>query len=251
MGFFSGLEGGLERYIEAFFKGKFKGKIHPMDIAKKLAREMRDRRRISVNLVYVPNEYEVSLSSKDWDSIESLTDALSLELQDYLRQKAEEKEYTLVSQPRVRFISHEDLESGQIKIVGNFVGASITEGGVSGFEETMKYRPIKDTAPVPVINPDLQYKLEVIDGPLAGKSFKLDDYSMIIGRRDSCDIVLPDESVSRRHARLEPQKEGWLISDLNSGNGIYVNGVRISAAVLKSGDTVKLGATLCVFKVEF
>ncbi|MEL7658703.1 MAG: DUF3662 and FHA domain-containing protein [Bacillota bacterium] len=253
MGFFSGLEGSLEKYIEGLFKSKVKGKINPLDIAKKLNREMRDRRKVSINLVYVPNEYEVSLNPGDRDSIEYLDDALSEELQDFLRQKAKEKEYTLVSQPRVKFISDEKLEPGQIKIEGKFGGGSPENAAVnaSEFEETMNYRPVKDTAPVPVIkNSKVKYMLEVLEGPLSDRTFKLEDYSLIIGRRESCDIVLPDESVSRRHARLEPKKEGWIISDLNSGNGTYINGVRVSSTVLSPGDTVKLGATLCVFKVE-
>ncbi len=252
MGFFSGLERSLEKYIEGIFKSKMKGKVNPLDIAKKLAREMRDQRKISVNLVYVPNEYEVSLSPADWDSIEYLDDALSAELQDYLSQKAKEKDYTLVSHPRVKFKVDEQLESGQIKVSGRFGKASTGDIGSrdSEFEETMNYRPVKDTAPVPLINSKVKYFLEVVEGPLANKVFQLEDYSLIIGRRESCDIVLPDESVSRRHARLEPKKEGWVISDLNSGNGTYINGVRVNSTVLSPGDTIKLGATLCVFKVE-
>lgn len=255
MGFFSGIEGGLEKYIEGFFRDKFKGRVQPLDIAKRLTREMRDRKRVSVNLVYAPNEYEVFLSPDDWESISYLAGSLSAELQDYLRRKAEEKDFTLVAPPRVGFFRDENLKPGQIKVNGKFGGQS----GVTAdqedpedpeFEDTLNYRPVRDTAPVPVINPGPRYVLEVREGPLAGKSFRLDGYPVIIGRRDSCDIVLPDGSVSRRHARLEPHKEGWVITDLGSSNGTFVNGVRIRSTSLSPGDTVKLGATLCAFKVD-
>lgn len=252
MGFFSGLEGGLERYIEGFFRDKFKGRVQPLDIAKRLAREMRDRKRVSVNLVYAPNEYEVFLSQDDWESIAYLAEALSSELQDYLRQKAEEKDFTLVGPQRVRFSQDGDLKPGQIRVTGKFGGLAGGAAGseVSEFEDTLNYQPVRDTAPVPVISPALRYILEIREGPLAGKVFMLEGSPVVLGRRDSCDIVLPDESVSRRHARLEPRKEGWLITDLNSSNGTFVNGVRIRTASLSPGDTVKLGATLCAFKVD-
>ncbi|NTW04929.1 MAG: DUF3662 and FHA domain-containing protein [Peptococcaceae bacterium] len=254
MSFFSGLEGGLEKYIEGFFKGKNRGKIHLLDIAKKMVREMRDHRKVSINLVYVPNEYLVSLSTADWESIEHLTEAFSLELQDYLLQKAEEKGYTLAAHPKVRFSVDDKLGSGQINVIGKFGDTAVSinneKADKSEFEETMNYQPVKDTAPVPVITSRLKYTLEVVGGPLAGKIFMLEDYSLVIGRRESCDIVLLDESVSRRHARLEYKKGSWYIHDLNSGNGTFINGKRVSATVLSLGDTIKLGATLCAFKVE-
>ncbi len=252
MGFFSGLEGSLERYIEGFFRDKFKGRVQPLDIAKRLAREMRDRKRVSVNLVYAPNEYEVFLSQDDWESIAYLAEAMSSELQDYLRQKAEEREFTLVGPPRVRFSQDADLKPGQIRVAGRFGGGAGGEAGgeVSEFEDTLNYQPVRDTAPVPVITPAVRYILEVREGPLAGKVYRLEGSPVVLGRRDSCDIVLPDESVSRRHARLEPRKDGWLITDLNSSNGTFVNGVRVRTATLSPGDTVKLGATLCAFKVD-
>lgn len=252
MGFFSGLEGGLEKYIEGFFRDKFKGRVQPLDIAKRLAREMRDRKRVSVNLVYAPNEYEVHLNAEDWDSISYLAEALSTELQDYLRQKAGEKEFTLVGPPRVKFYQDEGCKPGQLRVSGKFGEGSdgVGDPETAEFEDTLSYRPIKDTAPVSVINLRLRFFLDVREGPLAGKVFRLENYPMVVGRRDSCDIVLPDESVSRRHVRFEPQKGGWVVTDLDSSNGTFVNGVRIRTTALSPGDTVKIGATLCVFKVD-
>lgn len=258
MGFFSGLEGSLEKYIEGFFRDKFRGRVQPLEIAKKLAREMRDRKRVSVNLVYVPNEYEVFLSPDDWESISYLAEALSGELQDYLIQKAGEKDFTLVAPPRVIFHQDEELNPGQIRVAGKFAGPA---GGLaepkeneSGdrpeFEDTLNYRPSRDTAPVPVVTQARSHVLEVMEGPLAGKVFRLEGYPVVLGRRESCDIVLPDGSISRRHARIEPQRGSWVITDLNSTNGTFVNGERIQAKTLSSGDSVKLGATLCVYKVD-
>jgi len=248
VGFFSGLEGSLEKYIEGFFRDKFKGRVQPLDIAKKLAREMRERKRVSVNLVYAPNEYEVYLSTEDFASISYLSGALSGELQDYLRQKAGEKEFTLVSDPRVKFIEDEELKPGSIRVSGGFGGDGEPKG--MDFENTLNYRITKDTSPLPVIGQKSSCYLEMVEGPLAGRIIRLYDYPLVMGRRDSCDLVFQDESVSRRHAMLEPRQGKWQLTDLNSTNGTFVNGERIRNRIMETGDTVKFGATVCVFKVD-
>ena len=258
MGFFSGLEGSLEKYIEGFFRDKFRGRVQPLDIAKKLAREMRERKRVSVNLVYAPQEYDVFLHPEDYSAISYLAGALSRELQDYISQKAGEKEFTLVAHPLVKFHEDGDLKPGQIRVSGKFgnsgsgdPGDGVDEALVKNeFEDTLNYRPSRDTAPIPVARPGQACLLKVMDGPLAGKVFRLDGYAVVIGRRESCDITLPDANMSRRHARLEPQKNGWLLTDLDSTNGTFVNGDRIIVKKLEHGDSVKFGATMCAFKVD-
>ncbi len=253
MGLFSGLEGSLEKYIEGFFRDRFRGRVQPLDIAKKLAREMRDRKRVSVNLVYAPNEYEVYLSPEDWESISCLAGALSGELQDYLSQKAGEREFTLVAPPRVIFFHDGELRPGQVRVSGKFSGPEAVDAGLGPecrLEDTMNYRPARDTAPVPVAGHIYRHVLEIIEGPGAGRVFRLEGHPLVLGRRELCDIVLPDGGVSRRHARLEPGGDGWVITDLNSTNGTFVNGERIKSKALSSGDSVKMGATLCVYKVD-
>ncbi|MHB8156750.1 MAG: FhaA domain-containing protein [Desulfocucumaceae bacterium] len=259
MGFFSGLEGSLEKYIEGFFRDKFRGRVQPLDIAKKLAREMRDRKRVSVNLVYAPNDYDVYLNPEDLASILYLAEALSEELQEYLRQKAEEKDFTMVADPRVNFFEDNGLKPGQIRVSGKFGNTSgstsesrdseAEEGNT--FEDTLNFRRVSiDTSPMPVIKQKSYCFLEVVEGPVAGKIFRLTDFPSVVGRRDSCDIIIQDESVSRRHARLEPQEGSWLVTDLDSTNGTFVNGERMKTKLLAPGDTVKFGAVLCALKVD-
>jgi hypothetical protein len=256
VGFFSGLEGSLEKYIEGFFRDKFKGRVQPLEIAKKLAREMRDRKRVSVNLVYAPNEYEVYLSQEDFASIEYIAGALSGELQDYLRQKAEEKDFTLVADPLVVFIEDVALKPGSIRVSGKFGGSRSDgaepgeNGGGSDFENTLNFSRNRDTSPIQAVNQKSGSCLEVMEGPLAGKVIRLYDYPLVLGRRESCDIVFPDESVSRRHAMFEPRQGKWQITDLESTNGTFVNGERIRNKILEHGDSVKFGAALCIFKVD-
>jgi pSer/pThr/pTyr-binding forkhead associated (FHA) protein len=64
-----------------------------------------------------------------------------------------------------------------------------------------------------------------------------------VGRADDNDLVIVDPEVSRHHARLEPDGQGWRAIDLRSTNGTWVNGVRLDAATIVVGDEVAFGAT--------
>ncbi len=89
------------------------------------------------------------------------------------------------------------------------------------------------------------YHLNMKTGPTPGKLFPLDKPELLIGRELVNDIVISDADVSRKHARLLQQAEGWLVEDLASTNGTYVNGNRLSAPQrLQPGDQIKLGETI-------
>ena len=63
-----------------------------------------------------------------------------------------------------------------------------------------------------------------------------------VGRADDNDLVLADPEVSRHHARLEPDGQGWRAIDLGSTNGTWLNGERLDAATIAAGDEVAFGA---------
>src|SRR5205814_2042075 len=65
-----------------------------------------------------------------------------------------------------------------------------------------------------------------------------------IGRDPSCTIVIPEESVSRRHARLEIAPDGIRVVDLNSGNGIWIENRRVADVVLQPGHRIRIGSTV-------
>jgi FHA domain len=67
---------------------------------------------------------------------------------------------------------------------------------------------------------------------------------LLIGRGPGCDVALPDQTVSRRHARLVFRDGSWIVQDLGSRNGVTVNGVRVGRCQLQPGDRVGLGLQL-------
>lgn len=90
--------------------------------------------------------------------------------------------------------------------------------------------------------------LTVIQGPDKGKTFQLPAHEPQLVGRSSEALPLRDATVSRRHAELTPDDGEWWIRDINSQNGTYVNGVRISERTrLRVGDQIRTGATLFVF----
>ncbi len=252
MSIFSGLEGSLEKCIEGFFKDKSGGCVQPVEIAKRLAREMRDCRRVSVSNVYVPNHYTVYFHPSDWENISTFASLLSGELQEYVKQKAKEKKYTLAGPPVVDFASDETLTAGSMRVESAFSEMSPEEESAAEekpIEHTQFFTPLKDSIRVETV-PLVYGRLQVDAGPDMGKIFDLSTDSIVIGRRSDCDIVLKDTSVSRRHARLELHQGRYTISDLGSTNDTLVNGVKINTKVLESGDLVVMGTTVCTFKVE-
>lgn len=89
--------------------------------------------------------------------------------------------------------------------------------------------------------------LYVLQGPDKGRTYETPTESAVIGR-SSEQIQLSDDSASRRHAEIRPDNGSWLLVDLHSSNGTYLNGQRIlGPTLLKHGDQIRVGSTLMVF----
>ncbi|KFD42068.1 hypothetical protein HY02_06725 [Peptococcaceae bacterium SCADC1_2_3] len=259
MGLFLSIEGSLEKYIEKFFHDKYKGRVHPLEIAKKLTREMRDRKRVSINHTYVPNKYLVYLYPEDLQAVIPIVPLLTRELKDYVEKKAAEKKHILIAPPQIFFQADENLETGQLHVEGSFEEVKINKGvGVENEpplaekkeedeKNTLCFKPIKNVIPAQNNFPEPKGQLILNTGTAVGKTFYLKTSPMIIGRHDSCDIILNDHSVSRHQAKIEYQQGKYILTDLESTNGTFVNGKKITTHPLKAGDTIKAGTSLLLF----
>ncbi|GAB6273330.1 MAG: DUF3662 and FHA domain-containing protein [Peptococcaceae bacterium] len=265
MGLFLSIEGSLEKYIEKFFHDKYKGRVHPLEIAKKLTREMRNRKRISINHTYVPNKYLVYLNPEDMQAVTPIVPLFIRELKEYLEKKAAEKKHILIAPLQIFFQADENLEIGQLHVEGSFEEVKTNKGtGVENElpltkkeeenkddeKNTLCYKPIKNVIPAQNNFPEPKGQLMLNTGTADGKTFYLKASPMIIGRHESCDIILNDHSVSRHQAKIEYQQGKYILTDLASTNGTFVNGKRITTQPLKDGDTIKAGTSLLFFKVE-
>jgi len=240
----------IEQKIEGLFEGvfgrAFRTNVQPVELARKLVKEMEDHRLTSVTAVYVPNEYTIFLSPADRAQFENYEDALAVELQDYVTEHARRESYLMITVPRVLFETDADLGVGEFGIATRMVqGPTISPGPratappPAAAGATMVYKP-----PAP--------PAEVAPGPatltLDGEVHRLTKSPLVIGRSKECDLQLQDPNTSRRHAEVRLEGSGYWLVDLDSTNGLQVNGRRTSRAKLESGDRITIGSTDIVFE---
>ena len=242
----------VERKIEALFEGvfgrAFRTNVQPVELARKLAKEMDDHRTVSVSRVYVPNEYTVYLSPDDRQQFESYEQNLRGELQEYLSEHARREEYALLSQPHVTMETDADLDIGEFGIATRMVHPD-RGGGEEPLPDvapgaTMIYKPKTVPEPTQAVSAaELGVEPELVTLSWNGSSHEVKQRRVVIGRSRDCDIQLADANVSRRHAELRQEGASYWIVDLGSTNGLEVNGKRVKRAKLRSGDTITLGST--------
>jgi hypothetical protein len=246
----------IEQKIEALFEGvfgrAFRTNVQPVELARKLAKEMDDHRMISVSRVYAPNEYSVYLSPADREQFESYEESLLSELQEYLGEHARRESYVLLSPPKVLMNTDADLEVGEFGIATRMVQPEPGQGPSESMPAapagaTMVYRP--QGPPTQAATPgELGVEPEVVTLDANGTSHTIDKESVVIGRSRECDIRLADPNVSRRHAELRQEGPAYWILDLGSTNGLTVNGRRQQRAKLEHEDRITVGSTELVFR---
>jgi FHA domain-containing protein len=246
----------IEQKIEGLFEGifgrAFRTNVQPVELARKLVKEMDDHRTVSVSRVYVPNEYTVYLSTPDREQFQSYEASLRNELQEYLAEHARRESYALLTPPTVSFETDEDLTIGEFGI------ATRVAQGRSGAAEqqqapqleagaTMVYKP---RTPLPVEGPpaDIALAQEIVTLTVDGKRHEVDKRRVVIGRSKECEIKLSDPNTSRRHAEVRQEGAAYWLVDLDSTNGSAVNGHRTARAKLESGDTITIGSTDLLFE---
>ncbi len=254
------LEAKIEGLVEGAFGRAFKSKVQPVEIARKLAKEMEDNRTVSVAHTYVPNQFCVYLSLQDRQQFESYETALKKELSDYLLEHARTRKLSLVTRPAIALETDERLGVGEFGIQAWMSDAAVAEiesgdDPVSGedlaqgadYGHTMVYSPERElprelSAPGPLNTRALLIGL--------GRRTVVDGDRFVIGRGRDNDFVVDDANISRRHAELRRTGDGWEVVDLGSTNGIKINGKRTDRANLRGGEELTLGVTKLTFEIE-
>ncbi len=245
------IESKIEGLFEGVFGRAFRSNVQPIELARKLVKEMDDHRSTSVSKVYVPNEYTVYLSPDDRSQFAGYEEALVGELQDYLAEHARRERYALLDPPRVIITVDDDLAVGEFGIATRLVAAESSPEPVlppslpvGEPAQTMIYRtpePVVPDAPPPAP------EREVVTLTVAGRKHAVTKASVVLGRSREADIRVADVNVSRRHAELRQEGAGYWIVDLGSTNGLELNGKRVDRARVRDGDRIMLGSTEVVF----
>ncbi|HMT04379.1 MAG TPA: DUF3662 and FHA domain-containing protein [Solirubrobacterales bacterium] len=255
MSVFRNLEARIEGLVEGVFSRAFSSEVQPVELARKLAKEMDSHKTASVSRVYVPNEYTVHLSEKDRDKLEGYERSLEQELSGYLLEHARRKGYDLLTRPEVHFNTDERLRLGEFGIQARLVKPPAREGEMPQQADeghTMVYKvPPAQPEPDPTVREPDRPVLSRAVVDLNDRRYVLDGPRAVLGRSDQVECVLRDPNISRRHAELRQDQGGhWEIVDLGSTNGVKVNGRRVTDAPLREGDQVTVGTTTFRFGIE-
>jgi hypothetical protein len=248
----------IEHKIESLFEGlfgrAFRTHVQPVELARKLGKEMDDGKTVSVSRVYVPNEYSIYLAPEDRRQFESYESSLVDELQQYLAEHARREQYALLSPPAVVLHTDEELAVGEFGIATRMVqpkGRSHEEADVPAAAQpsaTMIYKPRQPQPTEAASAEELGVGRELVTLSVDGNKHEVTKRRTLIGRSKECDIQLEDPGASRRHAEVRQEGTAYWIVDLDSTNGLEVNGMRTQRAKLDHGDTITIGSTEISFR---
>jgi hypothetical protein len=249
------LESKIAGLVEGTFSRAFRSEVRPVEIARKLAREMEEHKTSSLSRTYVPNEYRVYLSPRDRERFAEYEDALVSELTGYLLEHARRERLVMMSRPVVEFETDDRLGLGefgiQTRVVHPEAESPAEEEPVpppsSG--RTMIYSTAGRVAePLEERARSRQQTALVLMG---GKRLVVGPAGVTLGRSRQCDVMVDDPNVSRTHAEIRPRGGSWVLADLNSTNGSRLNGRRLQGPeVLKPGDEIELGTSRLTFELE-
>ena len=248
------LESKIAGVVEGTFSRVFRSEVRPVEIARKLAREMEEHQYGTLSRTYVPNEYRVYLSSRDRERFQTYEEALADELAGYLLEHARRERFALLSRPLIEFETDDRLRLGEFGIETAVVQPEDQPlpdevPDVEPVGHTMVFSAAQRIAePLEERAPAREQRALLIYG---GRRLMVGPRGATLGRSRDCDIVVDDANVSRRHAELRPRGGAWVISDLGSTNGTRLNGRTVQGSeVVRPGDEIELGASLITFELE-
>ncbi len=212
-------EGRLERLVDGTLSKAFRGELHPVEIGRRVTREMDLKRRLGVNGLIAPNSFVVHLSASDFDRFERFLDALVRELEEAAREHARTEEYVFVGPVTVSVVEDPRQRRGRFAVVSD------VRDGPAGLSAA---------------------SIVLADG----SRVVLGPEPITIGRLPESTVVLHDSNTSRRHAEIRRNGKDVVVVDLGSTNGTRVNGATIRERVLNDGDQVVVGTTVLRFETS-
>ena len=250
----------MESLVEGVFGRAFRRQIHPVEIAKGLTKQMDEGRMVSISRTYAPNDFTVHLSKEDAESIRAYQASLKDELIQYASTHAENKNYHLMTPPRIRFETEDTLRFGEFGVTAKLTGGDgprekgapqDTSGQTRIFrtEESSGGEIDQGTATISA-DEARRHGLarEIVEIVLGDEKHQLEGRGpWSVGRSQENDIVIHDPNVSRRHARISRADNGFVVEDLGSTNGTLLDGAPIDRERIEGGDELTFGQSTARF----
>jgi hypothetical protein len=256
------IESKIAGLVEGTFSRAFKSEVRPVEIARKLAREMEEHKSLSVSRRYVPNEYLVFLSSRDRERFADYEDALTSELAGYLLEHARRENLALMSRPVVEFETDDRLGLGEFGIQTRVVSPEHQDRPSAEHQDRPSAEPPESPSGRTMVYSNAGRVAEPLEERArarqetallltGGKRVVVGPGGATMGRSRQCDLMLDDPNVSRTHAEVRARGGSWVLTDLGSTNGTRLNGSRVDGSeVLKPGDVIELGTSQITFELE-
>ncbi len=209
----------LERLVEGVFSRAFKSGLQPVEVGRRLVREMEASRTVDVRgRALAPNRFVIRVAVDDFQRFAQIQESLLSELTATVRNYASQEGLSFLGRVSIEFQADPSLRVGVFRL-----------------------HPSYDER-LPEVPPDAW-----LEGS-NGARYKLRSGVMTIGRLSTSDIVIDDQNVSRQHAELHPAGDSYQLIDLGSTNGCKVNGRRIERQVLVDGDEITFGPVKLRFR---
>lgn len=222
----------LEGAVTGAFARAFRSAVQPVEIAAALQREVDNTAHIlSRDRRLVPNDFTVELSDSDHERLVPFGDTLVQELSTMVQDHVTEQRYTLAGPLSITFVNTPELGTGRFRV------RSKTNAAVSGSEGATH-----------VVTGPSDVSLEV-----NGATHAVPNSGTVIGRGSEADLKIEDPGISRRHAEVSVHRNGGDVSvsvvDLESTNGVILNGHRVTSAVVADGSEIRLGNTVLIVHI--
>ena len=212
------IEQKLEKLVEGTFTRAFPSSVKPIELGKRVRRVLEDKKTIGVQgQIIIPNRYVISLSLKDLENIESIQESIQREISSSIRDHANDENYHFQGTLTVEIFSNSSLKTGSIEVDGLF------EENKGGFP------------PGSLINEN-------------GERLIITEQKLSIGRDKESTMQVVDVEVSRNHAEIRLLNTSFVLIDLQSTNGTFVNGQRVQEHTLQNFDQIKIGSTILLFQ---
>lgn len=275
MGVLQGFENRLEGAVEGFFSRVFRSGLQPVELARGIQRYAADNQHVTPDGVVVPNVYRISLSPKDHERLETFGESLPRELGQVVAQTASDRGWTLRGPVKVRIQREDDVRVGRFRLAGrvevvdrdakaqqaspprasaeaapaapprsdqaNDAGQGAAAAPAAAAAASAGDRSELDRTQVVTGPPKATLQLRIRTGDNAGTAVPLHGSRLSVGRLSSCDLALPDTTVSREHAAVVRRNDTWWVVDLGSTNGTRVNGVQAAEQPINAGDRIEFG----------
>jgi hypothetical protein len=233
-GRFSRFEQHIEQLVEGSFARLFAGRLHPREVATHLMRAMEDHTRTQPDGTQVaPNLYSISLNPADFDAVMAAHPDIIKVLSDTLVDLAYQTDARLLTAPILNLNPDDETPPRKIHVVASHQAAS---------GRSTQMFPAVSVAP-PGISSSRNPQL-IIGGT---QYVPLNRPVINIGRRHDNHIVIDDVRISRLHAQLRLRFGHYVLYDLGSSGGTYVNDHIISECILKPSDVISLAGVLVIY----